>query len=260
MSSRLQLVLQQSRSRRRIGHYTFSRITKIGILLSFLSLRLITIKLLRYRLDLIALIIAVANSVHSHGRRKRGRSEILIISIAPYPGLWPWPVILVLESLWCERALGFLTPPPPCERADHCSLHFWKFIFAHWYRIEKSSAKILICLFSFSPELREYWILALVNLKGVGIYKERGEIHACYIAQLFYCRVRSPLRDGPGERCIFRVSRSSQGTADGGAVCKWGYRLHYMGVPSARCRRDVIKQNQPTSLLGKISVCFRVKC
>ena len=111
MSSLLQLVLQQSRSRRRIGHYTFSRITKIGILLSFLLLRLITIKLLRYRLDLIALIIAVANSVHSHGRRKRGRSEILIISIAHYPGLWPWPVILVLESMWCERALGVITPP-----------------------------------------------------------------------------------------------------------------------------------------------------
>ena len=100
MSSRLQLVLQQSRSRGRIGHYTLSRITKIGILLRFLLLRLITIKLLRYRLDLIALIIAVANSLHSHGRRKRGRSEILIISIAPYPGLWPWPVILVLENLY----------------------------------------------------------------------------------------------------------------------------------------------------------------
>ena len=56
------------------------------------------------------------------------------------------------------------------------------------------------------------------------------------------------------ERCIFRVPRSSQGTANGGTVCKWGYRLHHMGVPSARCRRDVIKQNQPTSLLGKISV------
>ena len=43
-------------------------------------------------------------------------------------------------------------------------------------------------------------------------------------------------------------------SVNGGTVCKWGYRLHYMGVPSARCRRDVIKQNQPTSLLGKISV------
>ena len=63
-----------------------------------------------------------------------------------------------------------------------------------------------------------------------------------------------PYATARGERCIFRVSRSSQGTANWGYVCKWGYRLHYMGVPSARCRRDVIKQNQPTSLLGKISV------
>ena len=67
-------------------------------------------------------------------------------------------------------------------------------------------------------------------------------------AILLSCAVALTRR--PGGNGLF----TSQGTANGGTVCKWGYRLHYMGVPSARCRRDVIKQNQPTSLLGKISV------
>ena len=56
--------------------------------------------------------------------------------------------------------------------------------------------------------------------------------------------------DGPGfnsrsERCIYRASRPSQGTVNGGAVSKW-----------PRCRWDV-KHNQPTSLSW---LCQAVHC